>query len=455
LLVVVYSVLVLALLGSGALLYRALRRAGRPRLFTSFAAGLSALHLLLLAGLPLGLVLGALLVMAAVEGVLQWRARRAGAGLVAGDARWLALIFASALPLWAYTMFRPLWAFDARNQWLFSGRMMFVDGRLQLEAFHRLICHWGPDYRLNMNADYPKLVGSLGAAVATLLGYWNEYLPKTSVLILHTFWLLGLFELGWRGRAVAVNLLLTLVSRYRYFFDSASLDLHTGMLTLISILALVRSSDAESPDEARLPFVDMAVAALAVSSQLKYEGRALAVVVLGGALLARASSLRDLKRAAPAFVLFLPAVVWLVEVRLFHIPSYLQYSHGLAAARERFHTELFGTILPGIGAEPLTVTGLVALAMSFGAAKLIAPTLSLGDLLRTPGARLGVLTALGYSAALIGVYLVSPYTTAYEQMSSSIGRTTFVIQVSLFAAALAIIERARRAARPAHAPVTP
>jgi hypothetical protein len=447
LLIVIYSALLTGLLGSGALLYRGLGHAGPRRVFTSLATGIAVLHALTLLGLPLVFVLAVLFAMAVTEGILLVKTGRFALSLPPGTVKWIGVVLASALPLWAFSMHKPLWAFDARNVWLFSGRIIFSEGRFSPEAFHRLICHWGSDYRLNMNADYPKLVGALAAAVATLAGYWNEYLPKMGILILHTLWLIGLVELGWHLRAVALTLLVTGLSQYRYFFDSASLDIHVAALTLIAILSLVKAHEEEQSPDVAPSYVGIAVAALAIESQLKYEGRALAVIVLAAAIVTRVVRLGALWRILPLFLLFVPTVIWLVEVKAFGVPSYLQHSGGIPVALARLRTDYFNRILPGIAGERATIVGIVALASALIAAKLLVPASSLAALARGPAVRLGVLAAVGYALVLSGVYLITPYPTVFEHMSSSIERATLPIEAVLLAAAVAVIERASRAFR--------
>jgi hypothetical protein len=457
LLIVLFSALLSALAGAGALLCRALLRSVRRRLFTSLAVGISCLHALVLTGLPMKVVLGALFAMAAAEGVLLWRERAprrasAPAGSVARRFDWrIALVFAAALPLWAYLMVRPLWAFDPRNVWFFAGRIIHASGHFPFEAFHRLMCHWGPDYRLNMNADYPKLVGALTASVATLAGYWNEYLPKIAILILHTLALVGLVELGWRWRAVVLTLAITAVTRYRSFFASAMLDIHVALLTLIAFLCLARfvdertGADAKGDGDGPTDRLGMAAAALAVASQLKYEGRALAMILLLSALVARSVRVRDVWRIKGVLLAFVPTVMWLVEVRLFQVPSYLQYSQHAPVIMARLRHDLFQVVLPAVLGEGLVRTGAVFFAISLVAAAVLAPRVSLLRWARDPRIAVCFVAAAVYTAAISLVYMVSPYPTVQEHMETSVNRATLPIEVALFAAALATFEMIRRA----------
>jgi hypothetical protein len=440
LLVVIFSVLLVALFGAGQLLCRWLLREEDRRAFTGLAAGLSLLHFIALLRVPLVLVLALLFVMTGVEGVLRLRSPRRARASVEG-AWWTAAIFATALPLWGLTMSEPIQAYDARVVWFFGGRIIFSEGHLSIEAFRQLMSHWGPDYRLFMNPDYPKLVGVLAASVATMAGYWNDYLPKLAILVLHSLSLVGLVAAGWRVRAIALNLVLTLQPQHRHLVESAMLDVHVALLALVSISALARAAEV---DDARGGAIGVAVAALAVASQLKAEGRALALIVLVAALVTGAVARRELVRSARLLLLFAPMALWLAEVRVFHVPGYLQYSGGIPVALSRLRTDLWSSIVPGIVGQTHTVVGLASLALAIAAARVLAPTETIRAWARWPVLGVGVLTALGYAGVLVGVYLITPYARPSEQMEVSVGRATLPIEAVLVATALAALERAWR-----------
>jgi hypothetical protein len=452
LLVVIYSYLLVVLIGCGGLLGRAVLRGTTPRVFSRMALGISLLHALTLTGLPLVGVLIVVSAMAAVEGGIALRRPRAPVSPRALGR--IALIFASALPLWAFYLSRPLWAFDPRIVWFFAGRVMFESGHFPLDIWGRLICHWGPDYYLNTNADYPKLIGSLAASVATLAGYWNEYLPKIATLLLHTLELIGFIELGWRRRAVALNVIITIVPTYRYFFDAGLLDIHVSLLTLIAILCFVERTGPASVraqgNTERLDLLAMGVAAMAVASQLKFEGRALVLIVFACALVTRVVTPRALVRVAGVFVAFVPTVMWLAEVKLFKATGYLQHSKGLPIALVRLHHELMSVIVPRILTERLIVTGVGAIIVALVAARLAAPNLALSTVLRDRRFLLALLVGAGYAASLVVVYLFTSYPSVLEHIISSLSRADMPAQMGFFAAAMVALQMARqsRAAPP-------
>jgi hypothetical protein len=456
LLVVIYSYLLVVLIGCGGLLGRAVLRGASPRVFTRMALGISLLHALTLTGLPLVGVLVVVSAMAAVEGAIALRRPRTP---VSPRTRWqIALIFASALPLWAFYLSRPLWAFDPRIVWFFAGRVMFESGHFPFDIWGRLICHWGPDYYLNTNADYPKLIGSLAASVATLAGYWNEYLPKIATLLLHTLELIGFIELGWRRRAVALNVLITIVPNYRYFFDAGLLDIHVALFTMIAVLCFIERTGpaaARAPgDVERLDLLGMGVAAMAVASQLKFEGRALVLIVFVCALVTRTVTPRALARVAGVFVAFVPTVMWFAEVKLFKATGYLQHSKGLPIALVRLHHELMAVIVPRIVTERLIVTGVAAVVLGLVVARLTATNLALSTVLRDRRFLLAILVGGGYAASLVVVYLFTSYPSVEEHMISSLSRADMPAQVSFFAAAMLALQLARqsRAAPPVSPP---
>ena len=213
----------------------------------------------------------------------------------------MALVLLACLPLWAFFLARPLWAFDARNLWFFHGRIIFAEGHFPTHKWANLLCLPAGNFSVCSCPDYPKLIGILAAYVAHLLGYWNEYLPKLAIIVLHVIELVGIVELGWWFLALGLTGVMTAVQLYRYFFDSALLDIHVALLTPIALLALFRLIEARgqeqvrpsAPSTAGSEFWVTALAALALASQLKYEGRAIAAVLIGVALLLRVVRFSD------------------------------------------------------------------------------------------------------------------------------------------------------------------
>jgi len=87
------------------------------------------------------------------------------------DDKLLLYIFLFAL-FWILT--EPIKAWDARSIWFFHAKRIFIDNNLyaQLDGY--------ADWSHN---DYPPLLPSLAASLAKSFGFWNEYLPRISVLL--------------------------------------------------------------------------------------------------------------------------------------------------------------------------------------------------------------------------------------------------------------------------------
>lgn len=87
------------------------------------------------------------------------------------DDKLLLYIFLFAL-FWILT--EPIKAWDARSIWFFHAKRIFIDNNLyaQLDGY----AGWSHN-------DYPPLLPSLAASIAKSFGFWNEYLPRISVLL--------------------------------------------------------------------------------------------------------------------------------------------------------------------------------------------------------------------------------------------------------------------------------
>jgi hypothetical protein len=449
LLVVVTSALFILIGGSGGLVVRLLFPELRRRWFVALAAGLSLLHVATLSGAPLWAVLSAVGALAILEGLLRVREGWRPAWPTGAARRLLIALTIVCLPLWVYFLVRPLWGFDARNLWFFQGRIIYLDGAFPFSDWSKLICHPGPQLPLCPHPDYPKLVPILAALVATLFGFWNEYLPKLCLIILQVVELIALIELGWRVRAVLLAAVMTAVMPYRFFFDSASLDIHVGLLTLIAILAFGRrSSDTDATSAEVTNDSLIALAALGLMTQLKMEGRVIAVVVLTCVLLTRVRRWGGLVELWRGLWFFVPAIVWAVESRFLHIRSYFEQSGVASLAISRLRHEYLPVLLPGIVNQTPTRSGLVVFGVALVASRWVSSAKPrFAQILGTPSVRLGLTALVGIGLAQSLAYLISPYQSAYAHLINSANRTTLSMEAALLAAAMGAIESSFRFAR--------
>lgn len=88
----------------------------------------------------------------------------------------------------------PLIRWDARSIWFFHAKMIFSAKALSFDA------GWSHPSVFFSNVGYPKLVPLMAAQLADIVGYWNEYFPKLSlifIMIPPIFWLISFARKSW------------------------------------------------------------------------------------------------------------------------------------------------------------------------------------------------------------------------------------------------------------------
>lgn len=150
----------------------------------------------------------------------------------------------------------PLADWDARSIWFFHAKMIFSSGTIGESA------GWTHASVGFSHPDYPKLVPALAGQINYIVGFWNEFLPKISILILFiptTIWImtfaknslsflflvitipLGFYPWIWNGYMdglLAVYVSIALLLMGRYFHKSQKFDLISVFLILFVIINL-------------------------------------------------------------------------------------------------------------------------------------------------------------------------------------------------------------------------
>ncbi|MBW6473762.1 MAG: hypothetical protein K0B14_11590 [Anaerolineaceae bacterium] len=148
----------------------------------------------------------------------------------------------------------PLADWDARSIWFFHAKMIFSSGTIGESA------GWSHASVGFSHPDYPKLVPALAGQINYIAGFWNEYLPKISILLLFiptTIWImtfaknslsflflvisipLGFFPWIWNGYMdglLAIYVSVALLLMGRYFQKRNKTDLMSGLLLLFCIM---------------------------------------------------------------------------------------------------------------------------------------------------------------------------------------------------------------------------
>lgn len=127
----------------------------------------------------------------------------------------------------------PVHLWDARSIWFYSGKIIYFNENYLFENFQNDFCN-KCDYLL-----YPKLIPSLSAYVATIFGFWNDYITKLSLFLLllpAIFFLKDEFN-------TFLNFLLSLILLIfatGFFIWNGYADGYLAIYTSISYLCLLR-----------------------------------------------------------------------------------------------------------------------------------------------------------------------------------------------------------------------
>lgn len=120
---------------------------------------------------------------------------------------WLTIFISLYVACLLIVLTEPLHGWDARSIWFFHGKMIFYN------AFVDAGGDWSLPSIGFSHPDYPELIPILAAQIAFVAGYWNEYLPKLSLVALLLPAVLSLMSIlrgkWWHIIFIAVPLLFT------------------------------------------------------------------------------------------------------------------------------------------------------------------------------------------------------------------------------------------------------
>lgn len=306
----------LLFLGLGALLQKALF-SGRIesaflRFSQAYSLGLLAnlILALILKDLSLCLVLSAALALPGLYFFVKEFSRGDSFGPRLALFSFLLLLFGLRI------MMEPIQKWDARSIWFFQGKMIYFSSSLGVS--------WDPLTYLFANLDYPKLQPLLAAETAYLAGYWNEILPKLSLV--HLFLPIAAFfsYLARKSFGYLAFLLLALFVPGSLLWEGY-MDGYLSLYILMGAFFLGRLLlEGEKRD------FTLALIPLGVAASLKNDG-ALLFFSLGFACLLSlyifrsaliASLAREWRRNLPILVTaVLPFLIWNAEKIRLDIPS--------------------------------------------------------------------------------------------------------------------------------------
>jgi hypothetical protein len=327
----------------------------------------------------------------------------------------VAIFLYGALVIW--TMALPIVEWDPKSIWFFHAKIIYFAGGLFRDG------GWTLPMLSFSQPDYPKLLPGLAAQVAWAVSYWNEYVPKLSLLALQAAAITALLAMS-GTRLVALLLLAGIV-----VFNATSLTpgYVDAFLAVNACCATVMLTRVVSDDRGDLLLPGLL--ACAMLPALKNEGILLALIIIA-VTCGLALGVRDRawwRAMAPralitAVIVFFPPVLWMLMRSLWQI-------HAL----ENFGPEFWARVQGRSGADIASILAelakqgkMLSSAVIIGIAALIlrrrlpAPTLAC--------IAVGTLYFLGLSL----VYTGTSAPLAWH-LDTSASRTALSIQAILYA----------------------
>lgn len=428
----VLSLFVVYLAALGCAATSGFRGEGDPlgRAGTSLAAGILVDFLLVLTGLPLGagLAVGGALGLAGVWSLARRRGQRAFAAPPA-DVIAAAGVVVLVLALYYFRiLLEPLQAWDARSIWFFHAKKIWIDGGLKDAG-------WNHPSIVFSNPDYPVLVPAIAAQLGYLRGFWNEFFPKASLLVMLLPPLLWTFSIRRAAPSFVLLVLLFFFSYYEWL-SNGYMDAYLAIYSGFALLFMGRYLRSRHE-----PDLVTALCAIGIACSLKNEGLLFAlclgaaVAALGlldtGVLRALAGSIRRTPSVAVAAALALaPVLVWTGYTRAWGLQNSVAGKPSEALARLAARAGDGESVRLVVDYLAVRANGLWLVA----ALVLLGLAVTRAERWRVhPGALAGALTALMHFAGMALVYLSTP-TGLAGHLDTSAARTMNTTRVVLFVA---------------------
>jgi len=207
-------------------------------------------------------------------------------------------------------LYEPIYAWDARSIWYLKSKQLFSANGLNESAGIN-----------NYNAvnfshpEYPILIPALGALIVTYIGYWNEYLPKTNLLLLWIGVLLAFVSLKTMNIISRILIFISLMILSPYMLSIGYMDVWLGIYISLSVLFLVEYSRTF-----RSEYLLTSLSVLLFCNYIKQDAILLTFSILSSFILLllfaknnrfiRYTLFKSLKSLSLLFILVLPYLLW-------------------------------------------------------------------------------------------------------------------------------------------------
>ena len=322
----------------------------------------------------------------------------------------------------------PVSQWDARVIWFFHARMIWAEGALRQSA------GWDHPSIGFSNPDYPKLVAAMAAQLAYLKGYWNEFLPKGSLVVMLvplTFWVFSFYQKSLSFILLVLTFFFSLGILLWVGYMDGYLALYSGVALLLFGRHLSERRDMD---------LYSGICALGIGASLKYEGLLFGLCAITALLLIGPEHLefrlshfakRLRKDSLFAKVLLLsiaPPLMWTISKRVWGLQSDL--AHDPLDGFSRLWGRLTDGVTPLYLLNYLTVrstamwmvTGLLMVTMIFSVHQ---------GLKLHRGALVAATTAGLYFGGLYLVYLSTPHDILDFYLGAAGTRTMITANMAL------------------------
>lgn len=158
---------------------------------------------------------------------------------------------------------------DAQYIWFFHGKMIFYNNGLNLATGLS-----NPAYQFS-HVDYPKLIAILSAQFAYLIGYWNDFLPRLSLLSLLVPAILGVCSFYTKLNISFAYLYLMIFFSMNEYTVNGYMDAYHAIFACLSLLFLWRGYKSDNPEDMLAGFAFVSIIPL-----LKNEGMLFLVSII-------------------------------------------------------------------------------------------------------------------------------------------------------------------------------
>jgi hypothetical protein len=322
----------------------------------------------------------------------------------------------------------PVLQDDARFIWFFHARMIWADGALRQSG------GWNHPSIGFSNPDYPMLVPAIAAQLAYVKGYWNEFFPKGSLLVLLvplTLWVFSFWQKSLSFILLVVTFFLSLGILLWVGYMDGYLAMYAGAAVLLFGRHLSEGRDTD---------LYSGMCALGIGASLKNEGLLFALCLVTALLFigpeypaVRLRRFATRLRTDPLFAKILllamaPTVLWTICKNVWGLQNDL--ARDPSAGVLRLWNRLFDGFTPLYLLNFMTVRA-TAIWMVIGLFAVTVMFSMYQGLKLHRGALVAATASALYFAGLYVVYLSSPHDALPFYLFTSATRTMTTGSVAL------------------------